>query len=98
MIRLEQLRLDARLTPEQLGEKAGVHGGTVRRIEAGHGAQVTTLGKLADCFDVKPSELLRQVPEPAEAAFTPPRTLTFLRPDLSRPGDAIRFVRDGELS
>lgn len=58
--RLEQLRVDARLTPEVLGEKAGVSPNTIRRIENGYGAQVATLGKLADCFPgVQPSELLR---------------------------------------
>jgi len=68
MIRLEKLRLDARMTPEQLGEAAGVHGGTIRRLEAGKSARVATLGKLADFFEVAPSELLADVGPAQEAA------------------------------
>lgn len=59
MRRLEQLRLDARLTPEELGERCDVTGMTVRRLEAGKRARVDTLGKLADYFEVRPSELLQ---------------------------------------
>jgi transcriptional regulator with XRE-family HTH domain len=60
--RLEQLRLDALLTPEALSQDTGVSPRTIRRLEKdGHGAQVATLGKLAARFDVKPSELLRDV-------------------------------------
>lgn len=68
MTRLEKLRLDARMTPEQLGEAAGVHGGTIRRLEAGKGARIATLGKLADYFKVQPSELLVDVAPEREAA------------------------------
>lgn len=78
MIRLEQLRLDARLSIAELAEKAGVAHATVLRIESGKGAHVDTLGKLADALSVfsavSPSELLRPAiwpdpaPTPAEAA------------------------------
>lgn len=68
MKRLEQLRVDARMTPEQLGEAAGVHGGTIRRLEAGKSARIATLGKLADYFKVAPSELLADVTPAQEAA------------------------------
>lgn len=60
MTRLEQLRLDARLTAEQLGAAARVHPRTVYRIERGRGARVSTLDKLAAYFDVPPSDLQRE--------------------------------------
>lgn len=60
MTRLEQLRLDAALTPEQLGELAGVSGRTVRRIEAGKDGRVESLKKLAAYFDVPASDLVRE--------------------------------------
>lgn len=59
MIRLEQLRLDALLTPEQLADVTGVSGATIRRLEKGQGAQVATLAKLSTYFAVPASELLR---------------------------------------
>ena len=64
MIRLEQLRLDARLNTMQLAEKSGVARNTIARIESGKSAHVETLGKLADALStdehrVQPSELLR---------------------------------------
>lgn len=67
MRRLEQLRLDALLTPEQLAEKTSVSAPTIRRLERGHSAQVPTLAKLADFFGVPASELLRPATT-AEAA------------------------------
>lgn len=60
MIRLEQLRVDAKLTPEELGKLAGVAGMTVRRIEDGKPAFPSTLGKLADFFNVPASDLTRE--------------------------------------
>ena len=69
MIRLEQLRVDALLTPEQLGEEVGLAGGTIRRMEQGNGARVSSLAKLAKRFDVPASDLLREVEaEPKVAA------------------------------
>lgn len=70
MKRLEQMRIDARLTPEQLGERAGVAGMTIRRLERGEKARVSTLAKLADALggDVQPSELLREVVKTEAAA------------------------------
>ncbi|MEJ7786661.1 MAG: helix-turn-helix transcriptional regulator [Solirubrobacteraceae bacterium] len=60
MIRLEQLRLDAQLSPEALGKQAGVAPKAIRRLEADKGTvQVATLGKLADRFKVPASELLQ---------------------------------------
>ncbi len=73
MTRLEQYRTEAAFSPEQLGELAGVAGQTIRRLEAGKGAQLATLGKLAKFFTerareddpealaVKPLDLLGEV-------------------------------------
>jgi transcriptional regulator with XRE-family HTH domain len=58
VILLQRLRLDAGLTPEQLGEEAGVSGMTIRRIEDGKPTRPATLKKLADRFEVRASELL----------------------------------------
>lgn len=58
MIRLEQLRIDARLTPEELGARCGVSGMTIRNLEKGKRARVDTLGKIADYFAIRPSEVL----------------------------------------
>jgi transcriptional regulator with XRE-family HTH domain len=57
MTRLEQLRIDARLTPEELGELCGVSGVTIRNLEKGKRARVDTLGKIADHFGIRPSEV-----------------------------------------
>lgn len=72
MTRLEQMRIDHGLTAEELGAKAGVHGGTIRRIEAGKRATPGTLHKLALALvalgndGVRASELQRPIPEPNE--------------------------------
>lgn len=57
MNRVQQLRIDARLTPTQLAEKTGVSRRTIERIESGKGARVETLGALADFFNVPASTL-----------------------------------------
>ena len=58
MTRLEQLRVDALLSPEALGEVAGVSGGAIRRIEEGRSPHMETLRKLSEHFAIPPSELL----------------------------------------
>lgn len=58
MLRLEQLRLDAGMTREQLGARAGISNKTIGRAEQGAGARVDTLVKLAEALDARPSELL----------------------------------------
>jgi transcriptional regulator with XRE-family HTH domain len=69
VIRLEQMRLDRRLTPEQLAEEAGVSARTIRRIEAVELApRDATVWKLADFFDVPPSVLLMPAIAPVEDA------------------------------
>lgn len=67
MTRLEQLRIDARLTPEELGARCGVSGVTIRNLEKGRRARVETLGKIADYFSVRPSEVLSPAAEDAAA-------------------------------
>jgi DNA-binding XRE family transcriptional regulator len=67
VIRLEQLRIDAHLTAQQLADAAGVSYQTVLNIEDGKGAQVATLHKLANALgDARPSELLMPAVPPAE--------------------------------
>jgi transcriptional regulator with XRE-family HTH domain len=69
VILLEQLRMDALLTPEQLAEKIEQHptitgevsGRTIRRIEEGGRARLSSLAPLAEFFEVRPTELLRDV-------------------------------------
>jgi transcriptional regulator with XRE-family HTH domain len=60
MTRLEQLRIDAGLTPESLADRAHVGSRTIRRIEAGHGARLETLVRLGEFFRVPPSDLIRE--------------------------------------
>lgn len=69
MIRLEQARMNARLTVEQLAAATGVSARTIRNLEAGRGARDTTVFALADRLNVTPSELLRRVDDmPEEVA------------------------------
>lgn len=58
MIRLRQLRLDALLTVDDLAEKAGVSGKTIRRLEDGKGARMESLARLSTYFEVPASSLL----------------------------------------
>lgn len=68
MTRLEQLRLDARLTVRQLAAASGVSHQTILNLEGGKGGQVASLAKLADVLDAKPSELLMDAIPPSPAA------------------------------
>ena len=69
MIRLEQLRIDAGLSPKQLAKVAGVAYQTVKNIEGGKSeAQVETLHKLAKALDAQPSELLMPAVYPPSRA------------------------------
>jgi transcriptional regulator with XRE-family HTH domain len=68
LTRLEQLRIDARLTPEELGVQCGVSGVTIRNLEKGRPARVKTLGKIADYFSIRPSEVLAPVIDESAAA------------------------------
>ena len=73
MTRLEQLRIDRGLTPEQLGELAGVSRQTVIRIEEGLGARPSTLFKLAQALStedepIRASDLRRTAVDRSAAA------------------------------
>lgn len=62
MIRLEQLRYDAGLTPEQLSAAVpSVSGKTIRNIENGTRPRPATAKALADYFEVTATELLQPV-------------------------------------
>jgi transcriptional regulator with XRE-family HTH domain len=68
MTRLEELRLNAGLSTDALGEKAGVSGMTVRRIEAHRvHPQTSTLKALADALETTVSDLLAPVAERSAA-------------------------------
>lgn len=58
---LMQMRYDLRLTPAELAERAGVAAKTIRAIEAGGLPQPETAGKIADVFEITPSEFLRRL-------------------------------------
>lgn len=74
MTRLEQLRIDAGLTPQQLAEASGVSYRTVKRIEAGANSGAPFLLKLANALsetlkiDVRASELRFPAVEPDRSA------------------------------
>ena len=57
-VRLRQWRQRRLLTQEELAEKASVGVATIARIEAGQGARLSTLRKLAQALDVTADELL----------------------------------------
>lgn len=65
---LRELRFNAGLSPEQLGEKAGVSGHTIRRLEAGGRPRPAIAKKIADHFEVTPSDLWPAELESSEAA------------------------------
>jgi transcriptional regulator with XRE-family HTH domain len=69
MIRLQQLRLDAGLSPQRLGELAGVSDDTIRSIERrlNTNPQVATLTALAAIFGARPSELLMDALPPSRS-------------------------------
>jgi transcriptional regulator with XRE-family HTH domain len=54
---LAELRFNKGLTPEELGEECEVSGRTIRRLEDGGKPTASTAKKLADYFELRPSEL-----------------------------------------
>lgn len=57
-VRLKEWRQRRLLTQEVLAEKSGVGVATIARIEAGQGARLSTLKKLAETLEVTPDQLL----------------------------------------
>ena len=70
MRRIQQLRIDAHLSRDELAAKAGVSAEQIRSFEIGETAnpRVQTLVALAGVLKVKPSELLMDAIGPTEAA------------------------------
>lgn len=66
MTRLQQLRIDAGLTVQQLADKADVPASAVYRLESGKGTRMDRLTALAKVLKVRPSELLLASVAPAE--------------------------------
>jgi transcriptional regulator with XRE-family HTH domain len=63
---LAERRFNAGMTPEELSERTKVSSRTIRRLENGSQPNVATAKKLADYFEVQPSELFPRTD--AEAA------------------------------
>ena len=60
-MKLRELREDRALSVRELAEKAGIHYGTVIRLENEHGgAHPRTVRKLAAALGVEPRELRRK--------------------------------------
>jgi DNA-binding XRE family transcriptional regulator len=57
VLKLRMLRIDRGMSPEALGELAGVTGATIRRLEDGGLPTAGVAFKVAQVFDMKPSEL-----------------------------------------
>jgi len=67
-LKLAELRFNEGLSPEQLGEVCEISGRTIRRIEEGTAHPTPTVAKkLADHFDVKPTDIW-PLPQKAEVA------------------------------
>ena len=60
---LRRLRYAAKLSQEELAERAGVNRGYMSDIENGHyNATIKVIAKLAEALGVEPAELLRRDP------------------------------------
>jgi transcriptional regulator with XRE-family HTH domain len=57
-VRLREWRQRRLLTQEELADKAGVGVTTIVRIEAGQGARISTLRKLAQALEITPEQLM----------------------------------------
>lgn len=55
---LRRQRLQRLLTPDELGDAAGVAGSTVSRIERGGVASLRIIRKLTEALECKPEELI----------------------------------------
>ncbi len=68
-VRLREWRQRRLLSQGELADKADVGTATIARIEAGQGARLSTLRKLADALEITPDELLGEAdPGNARAA------------------------------
>jgi DNA-binding XRE family transcriptional regulator len=55
--RLQELRINAGMSPNDLGYRAGVSGKTIRMVEAGHVLSPRVQFVIAQVFDLNPTEL-----------------------------------------
>ena len=69
---LRRIRLDQGFTQQKLADRAGIEYKYLQNIEAGRWPNLTllTLQKIADALQVKPWELLRDIPAEAKKAVT----------------------------
>ena len=67
-VRLREWRTRRLLTQEELAEKARVGVTTIVRIEAGQGARISTLRKLAQALEITPEQLMGDERGNAQAA------------------------------
>lgn len=64
-LKLRMMRIDRGLSVDALGERAGVSGQTIRRLEEGQLPNASTAFKIATVFDLKPSEMWPELVERA---------------------------------
>lgn len=57
-VRLKEWRQRRLLTQDDLAKKSGVGTATIARIEAGQGARLSTLRRLAEALEITPDQLL----------------------------------------
>ncbi len=59
---LREWRQRRLLSQQELADKSGVGVTTVHRVEAGQGARLSTLRKLAEALEITPDQLFSGVP------------------------------------
>lgn len=92
--RIKQLRIEKNLTQEQLGKVLNVSGRSVGFYESGdRDPDTTTLGKLADYFNVSIDYLLGRVDDP-ENKIVPKEGLPN---ELAKYVDYIEIIKDAEI-
>lgn len=73
-ILLKKLRVAANWSQEQLSEKSGLSLRTIQRLENGGNASIESVRVLAAAFDIDPSELTFNEPEPLQAPLAAMKT------------------------
>jgi DNA-binding Xre family transcriptional regulator len=69
---LVRMRQQQFLTPNELADRAGVSGVTIRRIERGGVASLRTIRSIARALECKPEELTQSgVPDPVSVSLAP---------------------------